>query len=83
MVGLAGEYQRVIQGNKETSVKDEFDDPYAWIKYIGRPEKTPKRLLGGLFRPEAPCKLQLGQIKKKKEKKKKKGKAEEIPQALE
>ena len=46
VVGLAGEYQQVIQGNKETSIKDEFDDPYAWIKYIGRPERTPKHLLG-------------------------------------
>lgn len=44
VVGLAGEYERVIQGNKETSLKDEFEDPYAWIKYIGRPDKTPQYL---------------------------------------
>ncbi|KAH8901654.1 alkaline phosphatase-like protein [Thozetella sp. PMI_491] len=48
VVGLAGEYQRVIQGNTETSLKDEFDDPYAWIKYIGRPERTPKHLAGSI-----------------------------------
>lgn len=46
VVGLAGEFQHVIQGNKETSIKDEFDDPYAWIKYIGRPDRTPESLLG-------------------------------------
>lgn len=46
VVGLAGEYEQVIQGSKGTSLQDEFEDPYAWIKYIGRPDKTPKNLLG-------------------------------------
>jgi arylsulfatase A-like enzyme len=46
VVGLAGEFQQVIQGKEGTAPQDEFDDPYAWIKYIGRPDKTPKDLLG-------------------------------------
>ncbi|KAL1872896.1 hypothetical protein Plec18167_006546 [Paecilomyces lecythidis] len=46
VVGLAGEYPPVIQGDTGTSLRDEFNDPYAWIKYIGRTEKTSKSLLG-------------------------------------
>lgn len=42
VVGVAGEYPNPIQG--KGSVFDEMDDPYAWIKYIGRPEITPERL---------------------------------------
>ncbi|GAD99183.1 hypothetical protein NECHADRAFT_33781 [Paecilomyces variotii No. 5] len=48
VVGLAGEYPAVIQGETGASPSDEFSDPYAWIKYIGRPEKTPKSLLRAL-----------------------------------
>jgi hypothetical protein len=46
VVGLAGEYQRVVQGSTKTFPEDEFTDPYAWIKYIGRPGITPKHLAG-------------------------------------
>ncbi|CAK7237078.1 hypothetical protein SBRCBS47491_009854 [Sporothrix bragantina] len=41
VVGLAGEFTRVVQGSQEMSLEDEFSDPYAWIKYIGRPDRTP------------------------------------------
>lgn len=46
VVGLAGEYENGIQGNAKTSLVDEMEDPYAWIKYIGRSEITPERLKG-------------------------------------
>lgn len=42
VVGVAGEYEASVQGSG--SVFDEMEDPYAWIKYIGRPEITPDRL---------------------------------------
>ncbi|KAI1334552.1 alkaline phosphatase-like protein [Xylariaceae sp. FL0016] len=42
VVGLAGDIQKINQGNMVAM--DEMDDPYAWIKYIGRPEVTPGRL---------------------------------------
>lgn len=45
VVGLAGEYKRPVPGDTSVMV-DEFNDPYAWIKYIGRPEITPERLSG-------------------------------------
>ncbi len=41
VVGLAGEFPQVVQGSQKTTLEDEFSDPYAWIKYIGRPERTP------------------------------------------
>ena len=44
VVGVAGEYQAAVQGDPKTSIVDEFEDPYCWIKYIGRPEITPERL---------------------------------------
>ncbi|OAP63414.1 hypothetical protein AYL99_02641 [Fonsecaea erecta] len=45
VVGLAGEYPSVVQGKfSGTGVVDEFSDPYSWIKYIGRPDRTPERL---------------------------------------
>lgn len=45
VVGLAGEYPSVVQGKYSgEGAVDEFSDPYAWIKYIGRPERTPERL---------------------------------------
>ncbi|KAJ9623339.1 hypothetical protein H2204_011245 [Knufia peltigerae] len=45
VVGLAGEYKAVVQGKYSgVGAVDEFSDPYAWIKYIGRPERTPERL---------------------------------------
>lgn len=44
VVGLAGEYQSAVQGDPRTSIRDEFEDPYSWIKYIGRPEITPAAL---------------------------------------
>jgi arylsulfatase len=46
VVGVAGEYPDAIQGDPKTSVIDEMEDPYCWIKYIGRPEITPDRLKG-------------------------------------
>lgn len=45
VVGLAGEFRRPVPGEK-TSAVDEFSDPYAWIKYIGRPDITPESLKG-------------------------------------
>ena len=44
VVGVAGEYPAATQG--AGSVIDEMEDPYVWIKYIGRPEITPERLKG-------------------------------------
>ncbi|KAM5347421.1 hypothetical protein ACJ41O_010426 [Fusarium nematophilum] len=44
VVGLGGEFKRGKPG--DPSVMDEFNDPYGWIKYIGKPEKTPARLEG-------------------------------------
>lgn len=44
VVGVAGEYKAAVQGDPNTTVVDEFEDPYCWIKYIGRPENTPARL---------------------------------------
>ncbi|KAL2784030.1 alkaline-phosphatase-like protein [Aspergillus keveii] len=41
-VGVAGEFESSVQG--AGTMLDEMDDPYAWIKYIGRPEITPERL---------------------------------------
>jgi arylsulfatase A-like enzyme len=46
VVGVAGEYHDAVQGDPKTTVVDEFEDPYCWIKYIGRPEITPERLRG-------------------------------------
>lgn len=46
VVGLAGEYQSAVQGDPKTSIRDEFEDPYSWIKYIGRPDITPAKLKG-------------------------------------
>ncbi|KAK6065203.1 arylsulfatase [Seiridium cupressi] len=42
-IGVAGEYEAGVQGDARTTA-DEMDDPYAWIKYIGRPEIIPDRL---------------------------------------
>lgn len=44
VVGLGGEYTRPTPGAPATT--DEFSDPYAWIKYMGRPEVTPAALKG-------------------------------------
>lgn len=44
VVGVAGQYPAAIQGDPRTTLVDEFEDPYCWIKYIGRPEKTPVHL---------------------------------------
>ncbi|PSR83019.1 alkaline-phosphatase-like protein [Coniella lustricola] len=46
VVGLAGEYPMAVQGDANTYAQDELEDPYAWIKYIGRPDKTPTHLAG-------------------------------------
>ena len=47
VVGLAGEYASVVQGKfSGNGAVDEFSDPYGWIKYIGRPERTPEHLKG-------------------------------------
>ncbi|KAL2845515.1 alkaline-phosphatase-like protein [Aspergillus pseudoustus] len=43
-IGVAGEFESSVQGSG--TMFDEMDDPYAWIKYIGKPEITPKRLKG-------------------------------------
>ncbi|KAF1828563.1 alkaline phosphatase-like protein [Decorospora gaudefroyi] len=44
VVGVAGEFEDSVQGDPKTTVVDEFEDPYCWIKYIGRPQITPERL---------------------------------------
>ncbi|KAI0152687.1 alkaline-phosphatase-like protein [Xylariaceae sp. FL1272] len=44
VVGVAGEYPKFGQGDARTTRVDEMEDPYAWIKYIGRPQITPERL---------------------------------------
>lgn len=46
VVGLAGEYPQAVQGAQQMTLEDEMEDPYAWIKYIGRPEVTPKEMAG-------------------------------------
>ncbi|OTA61842.1 alkaline phosphatase-like protein [Hypoxylon sp. EC38] len=43
VVGVAGEYPIAIQGQKPPTY-DEFDDPYGWIKFMGRPERVPEHL---------------------------------------
>lgn len=43
-IGVAGEFPTVIQG--KGSVIDELEDPYAWIKYIGKPDITPEKFKG-------------------------------------
>lgn len=43
VVGLAGEYAAPDKKARK-AVLDEMEDPYAWIKYIGRPEITPEHL---------------------------------------
>lgn len=45
VVGLAGEFPRAIQGAQKPTLQDEMEDPFAWIKYIGRPEITPKEII--------------------------------------
>ncbi|KAF4463191.1 arylsulfatase [Fusarium albosuccineum] len=46
VVGLAGEFARPTPGGPSPGLVDEVSDPYAWIKYVGRPEITPKQLIG-------------------------------------
>ncbi|KAF4452186.1 Arylsulfatase [Fusarium austroafricanum] len=48
VVGLAGEFPSMAmrQGApQDTPVKDGMEDPYAWIKYIKRPDITPEELV--------------------------------------
>ncbi|RTE74412.1 hypothetical protein BHE90_011147 [Fusarium euwallaceae] len=42
VVGLGGEFKRAKPG--DPPVIDEFNDPYGWIKYIGKPERIPAKL---------------------------------------
>ncbi|KAH8888985.1 alkaline phosphatase-like protein [Thozetella sp. PMI_491] len=46
VVGLAGEFKRPMPGDPTMAPVDKFSDPYSWIKYIGKPEITPKELVG-------------------------------------
>ncbi|KAI0475071.1 alkaline-phosphatase-like protein [Xylariaceae sp. FL0804] len=47
VVGVVGEYETgAQQGDGAAELPDEMDDPYSWIKYIGKPEITPERLRG-------------------------------------
>jgi arylsulfatase len=48
VVGLAGEFPGLAgkQGAQQDTINDEMEDPYSWIKYIKRPEITPKELVG-------------------------------------
>ncbi|KAI1410537.1 alkaline phosphatase-like protein [Hypoxylon sp. FL1857] len=43
VIGVAGEYPTAIQGEKPPT-HDEFEDPYGWIKFMGRPERVPEHL---------------------------------------
>ncbi|KAI1274664.1 alkaline-phosphatase-like protein [Xylaria sp. FL0933] len=43
-VGVADEYPDFHQGDPSSTLVDEMEDPYSWIKYIGRPEITPDRI---------------------------------------
>lgn len=45
VVGVAGEYPTVMLGHK-APIRDEFDDPYGWIKFMGRPDRVPEHLKG-------------------------------------
>ncbi len=44
VVGLVGEYPTVTPGKKLDILQDQFDDPYAWIKYIGRERLAPEHI---------------------------------------
>ncbi|KAJ9498021.1 hypothetical protein H2202_006624 [Exophiala xenobiotica] len=44
VVGLAGEYPKAVQGAQQTTLKDEMEDPYAWIKFIGRKHLAPPEM---------------------------------------
>ncbi len=44
VVGLAGEYPKAVQGAQQTTLKDEMEDPYAWIKFIGRKHLAPAEM---------------------------------------
>ncbi|KAF5264668.1 hypothetical protein FOXYS1_4547 [Fusarium oxysporum] len=48
VVGLAGEFPGMTgkQGAQQDTIQDEMEDPYSWVKYIKRPEITPKELIG-------------------------------------
>ena len=43
VIGVAGEYPTVMLGH-HVPIRDEFDDPYGWIKFMGRPERVPEKL---------------------------------------
>ena len=43
VVGVAGEYPDAILGHK-APIWDEFDDPYGWIRLMGRPDRVPEHL---------------------------------------
>lgn len=45
VVGVAGEYPDVMLGDG-VPIRDEFKDPYGWVKFIGRPERVPSHLNG-------------------------------------
>ncbi|EEU36209.1 uncharacterized protein NECHADRAFT_97519 [Fusarium vanettenii 77-13-4] len=42
VIGVAGEYPEAILG-RTVPIKDEFDDPYGWIKFMGKPDRCKKR----------------------------------------
>ncbi|OJJ42558.1 hypothetical protein ASPZODRAFT_137186 [Penicilliopsis zonata CBS 506.65] len=46
VIGLAGEYETVVQGDLGVKIRDQFDDPYGWIKFIGRKDRIPEHLKG-------------------------------------
>lgn len=43
-VGVTSEFGASTGGLKGGVALDEMEDPYAWIKYVGKPEITPERL---------------------------------------
>ena len=43
VIGVAGEYPEAILG-RTVPIRDEFDDPYGWVKFMGRPERVPEHL---------------------------------------
>ncbi|CAM1500618.1 Fc.00g097800.m01.CDS01 [Cosmosporella sp. VM-42] len=48
VIGVVGGYPEAILGTK-VPVRDEFDDPYGWIKFMGRPDRVPAHLKHVVF----------------------------------
>lgn len=44
-IGVASEFPPVMLGHG-VPIRDEFNDPYGWVKFMGRPERIPEHLKG-------------------------------------